>query len=81
MKKLILVLLLLSFNTFAAKVNVNTANAQAIADALSGIGIKKAEEIIRHRKDNPFGSLDDFIKVKGIGPKIAEKNKQDILFK
>ena len=82
MKKLILVLSLLSFNIFAAPVNINTADAQTLADALSGIGMKKAEAIINYRKANgPFKSLDDFVMVKGIGPKTADKNKQDILFK
>lgn len=82
MKKIIFVLTLLTSNAFAAPVNVNSADAQSISDALSGIGLKKAEAIIQYRKTNgPFKSLDDFVMVKGIGQKTAEKNKQDILFK
>lgn len=82
MKKLILILTILSFNAFAAKVNVNTADAQSISDALSGIGLTKAEAIIQYRKANgAFKSLDEFVLVKGIGPKTVEQNKQDILFK
>lgn len=81
MKKIIVVLMFLSVNAFAAKVNVNTADIQAIADALPGVGIKKAEAIISYRKTHgAFKSLDDFIKVKGIGDKIVTENKQDILF-
>jgi competence protein ComEA len=82
MKKLILLLTIFSFNAFAAKVNVNIADAQSISEALSGVGLKKAEAIIKHRKtEGAFKSLDDFVMVKGIGPKIVEQNKQDILFK
>lgn len=81
MKKIILILTLLSFNVFATPVNINTADAQAISSALKGIGLKKADAIIQYRKANgSFKSLDDLILVKGIGQKTADKNKQDILF-
>lgn len=82
MKKIILLLSLLSFNAFAAKVNVNTADAQTIAEALTGVGLKKTEAIVEHRKTvGAFTNYDDFMAVKGIGVKTVEKNKADILFK
>ena len=48
MKKLMLfILFLLATNAIATPVNVNTADAKAISDALNGIGMKKAEAIIK----------------------------------
>ena len=67
-------------NAIAAPVNVNTATAQEIADALNGIGEKKAVAIVTYREENgPFTSLEDLIKVSGIGEKTVENNKADIL--
>lgn len=78
---LVLASVLLSFNVFAKPVNINTADAQTIADALAGIGLKKAEAIVKFRDQNgSFKSLEDLQNVSGIGMKTALKNKQDILF-
>ena len=81
MKSLILVLLFLfSTNLMATPVNVNTADSKAIADALNGIGIKKADAIVKYRTENgAFVTVEDLTKVKGIGQKTLDKNKKDIL--
>ncbi|MGR8935995.1 MAG: ComEA family DNA-binding protein [Gammaproteobacteria bacterium] len=80
MKKMFFTLSLLSANVFATPVNINTADAQVIADSLSGIGLKKAEAIVEYRKTNgPFKAPEDLLKVQGIGEKTLEKNKADIL--
>jgi competence protein ComEA len=83
MKKLIMLsclsLMGITLSAFAAPVNINTADPQTIADALSGIGIKKAEAIVQYRTENgPFKTLEDLAKVSGIGEKTLEKNKVDI---
>jgi competence protein ComEA len=58
-------------------VNVNTADAQAIADHLNGIGLKKAEAIVEHRKQHgPFRTLDDLKSVKGIGDATIANNEK-----
>ena len=81
MKILILFLTLLSFNAFATPVDINKADAKTISQSLNGIGIKKAEAIIKYRKKNgPFKSLKELINVKGIGDKTVKKNKKDIQF-
>lgn len=82
MKKLLFALtLLFSANIFATPVNINTADAAAIASALSGFGPKKAQAIIDYRaKNGEFKTLDDLNKVPGIGDKTIEKIKSDILF-
>jgi competence protein ComEA len=80
MKKLIIFLYLFAFNTMAAPVNVNTADAKTISEALTGIGQKKAEAIVKYREEKgSFKTAEDLINVPGIGEKTVEKNKQDIL--
>lgn len=75
-----LLLSLYGFNTFASPVNINTADAKAISEALSGIGPKKAEAIIKYRTEkHPFKTLEDLLDVPGIGEKTLEINKNDIL--
>ncbi len=69
-----------SFNVFASPVNINTADAKTIGEALSGIGLKKAEAIVKYREEKgAFKTVDDLTNVKGIGPKIVEKIKNDVL--
>jgi competence protein ComEA len=80
MKKLILLLSLFAINAIAAPVNVNTADAKTISEALSGIGMKKAEAIVKYRTEKGlFKTAEDLTNVSGIGGKTVEKNKKDIL--
>lgn len=70
----------LAVRTLAAPINVNTADAMAIADSLSGIGPRIGAAIVEYREANgPFTSTEDLLNVKGIGPKTLERNKADIL--
>ena len=71
-------LALFSVNVFAAPVNINSDSAQKIADSLTGIGIIKAEAIVKYRKKNKFKSIDELSNIKGIGEKTIAKNKKDI---
>ncbi len=82
MNKLLLVLLsLFALNCFAAPVNINTADAKTIADALSGIGPSKAEAIVKYREEHgPFQAPEDLLEVSGIGEKSLENIKGDLLF-
>jgi|AAFX01.1.fsa_nt_gi competence protein ComEA len=80
MKKLLYLLVLCASSVIAAPVNVNTADAKTISEALSGIGLKKAEAIVKYRTEKgSFKTADDLNNVKGIGKKTIEKNKKDIL--
>ncbi len=87
MKRLIRILTLLlslSFSGFAiaSSVNINTADAASMAENLDGIGLAKANAIVQYREQNgAFGSLEDLLKVKGIGEVILERNKDRISFK
>ncbi len=65
---------------FAGPVNVNKADAETIARELQGVGPSKARAIVEYRENNgPFESAEDLLKVQGIGPKVLEDNRKDIL--
>ncbi len=60
------------------QVNINEADAGTLA-TLKGIGKDRALKIIEYREQNgPFQDPEDIIKVKGIGRKIFEQNKDFI---
>ncbi len=62
----------------ATKVNINTADEEALK-SLKGIGEKKAKAIIEYRQKNgPFKTVNDLGKVKGIGDKRLGKLKDQI---
>ncbi len=60
-------------------VNINTADANTIANSLHGIGSKRAAAIVAYRTQNgPFKSVDDLAKIRGISQKIVDLNRQYI---
>jgi competence protein ComEA len=62
-----------------APVNVNTADAAALADSLDGIGASKARAIVEYRQQNgAFKTADELVNVKGIGARTVEKNREFI---
>ena len=59
----------------ATMININTEDAAALASAMKGVGLKKAQAIVEYR--NTYGAFHDvseLLEVKGIGKSILEKN-------
>ena len=71
----------LSLSALAAvPVDVNTADAQTIADNLNGVGLSKAHAIVAYREAHgTFKHVDELVNVKGIGLKLIDKNRDFIL--
>lgn len=56
------------------KLNLNTATADQMSDALPGVGDKTAAEIVAYRKQHgPFRSVAEIKNIKGIGEKKFSK--------
>jgi competence protein ComEA len=70
----------LGFAAAAGPVNINTADAATLASELTGVGPALAEAIVADRKANGnFATAEALTRVKGIGERIIEMNKANIL--
>ncbi|MEO0973884.1 MAG: ComEA family DNA-binding protein [Pseudomonadota bacterium] len=59
------------------QLNINTATAQALADALTGVGEVTAGKIVAYREAHgPFRDVEDLMLVQGIGARLLERNRQ-----
>jgi competence protein ComEA len=68
------------FGALAGPVNINTADAATLAAELTGVGPALAEAIVADRKANGnFATAEALARVKGIGTRIVELNKTNIL--
>lgn len=57
-------------------VNVNSADAELIAEVLDGVGLIRAEAIVEYRETNGrFNDPYDLSNVKGIGDRTIELNE------
>lgn len=62
------------------KINVNTATVEQLQQ-LVGVGAKKAQAILDYRQKNgKIKNSADLEQVKGIGPKLIEKNRNLLVF-
>ena len=73
----------LSNIAFAAEptdsVDINTASAEMLAETIHGVGLKRAEAIVRHREEHgAFSSIDELAQVRGISAATVEKNRSRI---
>jgi competence protein ComEA len=61
----------------AAPVDINSADAATLAAAINGVGPSRAAAIVSYREANgPFASVDELSAIKGIGPKLIERNRE-----
>lgn len=62
------------------QVNINLADAEAIAMVLDGVGLNRAEAIVDYREANgDFKAIDELIMVSGIGEYTVRNNVDKIL--
>lgn len=60
-------------------VSINTASAEALAKAMNGVGLKKAQSIVSYREEyGPFKALEQLQEVPGIGSALVERNLSHI---
>ena len=79
-KSIFFVLFLLSSLVLAADpIDINTASADELAQAIKAVGPAKAAAIVAHReKHGPFASIDDLALVQGIGEKTVQMNRDTL---
>lgn len=74
--------LALSASAAAGPVNVNTASAEELAAELTGVGLAKARAIVAYRDTHgPFDNIAQLAQVKGIGARLLEINRKNILLR
>ena len=62
-----------------ARVSINSADAATLAAGLNGVGLSRAESIVRYREAyGPFESVEELAEVKGIGESTVERNRKVI---
>ena len=63
----------------AELIDINSADAHALAEAITGIGPSRAQAIVTYRGEHgPFRTVDDLVLVKGIGPSTIDKNRDKL---
>jgi competence protein ComEA len=63
----------------AGPVDINSADAETLARELNGVGLAKAEAIVAWREAHgPFTTPESLLEVKGVGPALLEKNRENI---
>jgi len=66
-----------SLATDSKKININTATAAEL-ETLNGIGQEYARRIIEYRNNKHFATIEEIVRVKGIGLKLFQKIKDKI---
>ena len=75
-----LLLLMIGLAMLFGAVDINHAKTKELM-TLDGIGKKKARAIMSYRRKHCFESIEEIVKVKGIGEKLLERNRGNITVK
>lgn len=60
----------------AAPIDVNTASAEALAEAIHGVGLKRAQAIVQYREQHgAFATVEQLAQVRGISANTVERNR------
>ena len=79
LKVLLFPLFMLAAMNASAQVDINSADAAALAEAIDGVGEKKARTIVEYRAANgPFTRVEDLAEIKGIGSMTIERNRDNL---
>ena len=63
----------------AGPVDINTADAVTLAMEIKGVGESLAAAIVADREQNgPYASVEDLTRVRGIGDKTVESNRENL---
>lgn len=63
-----------------SSVNINEAAPAELAAGLTGVGLARAEAIVRYREQfGPFETIDELSEVSGIGAATVERNRSSIV--
>lgn len=74
-----LLLMLFSGTIAATPIDINGADADVIAEVMTGVGHNKAQAIVRYRQRNgPFNRIEELANVRGIGRTTIERNRSRI---
>lgn len=73
-------LALMPMLAWAGPVDLNSADAETLARELKGIGPARAAAIVAWRDANgPFQAPEDIVLVQGIGERVLEDNRDNII--
>ena len=63
-------------STAADTIDINSAPAEELAAAITGVGLKKALAIVAYREENgPFATVEELVNVRGIGTATVDANR------
>jgi|GEM_PF-1229822 len=61
------------------QINLNTADVNVLSKSIKGIGVKRAEEIIKYRESHGnFKSIDDLSQVPGLGKNFVNTHNEQL---
>ena len=76
---ILLFAMIASSMVYAGPININTADASALAAGIQGVGEKRAQAIVEYRNAHgEFVNVDALANVKGIGTSTIEKNRDNL---